>query len=289
MSSEAGVSGLDLNLARSERTFFGLNRPEAVYLAFACLAANAIVPSATGSVEQFGWAGAVMAAFNVSVIVWAGIWMGLEFCAEGRAEPPSTLDRWVVGMAIIVCFLPIGGATWLVLTAFAGYIILKSTDDDRMRRSGWIFLAMTVPMFWGRRLFNLFSDHILTIDAYFVSLATQTERIGNTVQMPGGAGVLLIGAPCSSMANMSLAVLCWTLFTQNYRVRWSMRNLYWCVGACFAVMAINVIRIAIIGFFPQYYELLHDGSGVVVFSWLSAIASVIVCYIGVKHGNLQKA
>lgn len=289
MPSSTGVDTSIQDLSATNNRPMLLTRTELLFLAFAVTVVNALVPSATGAVAEFGWVGAIMATFKVSVIVWAAIWMGLEFTTNGDEAELKPLDIWMVGCSLFACFLPIGGATWLVLTGLALYVIVTSTNNSDLRRAGWIFLAITFPMFWGRRLFNLFSDYILTIDAIFVSLVTQTERVGNTVEMPGAAGTLLIGAPCSSMANMSLAVLCWTLFTQHHQIRWTFRNVFWCLLACVSVMLINVARIAIIGFFPHYYAFLHDGAGVVVFSWLSAIMSVVVCHVGVRYGGLKKS
>jgi len=230
-----------------------------------------------------------MAAFNISAIVWAAYYLALNsIIASNAVGSPTRLDWTLCIASISICFLPIGGTAWLLMFAIGIFLVLTSNGLREWSNAGWVFMAITVPEFWGRRIFNFFSDFILEIDAKFVSALTQTERMGNVVEMPGGGGALIIGAPCSSMANVSLAVLCWVLFSR-YRVhRWSYWNIFWCLLTAISIMLINVIRITIIGYYPQYYIFLHDGGGVVVFSWLSAAAAVGISLIGVRHVNSRQ-
>lgn len=271
------------------RRVVGFDRRELLLLVASVVTANAIWNLVSQAVIQNGWFGAVVNSFGISIIVWAALWLGIEFLHRSASRDCLPLDGWLAACVLAFCLLPIAGATWVVLAAFGLYVIVTSGTDEQLRRGGWILLTLTVPMFWGRRLFNFFSDVILSADAFLVSLATGTERLGNTVSMPGGEGILVISAPCSSMANVSLAVLCWTLFTQYHGVRWTPRNVLWCAAACLSVVAINVSRITVIGYFPHYYAFLHDGGGVTIFSWLTALASFAVCAVGMHHVGKRAA
>jgi exosortase/archaeosortase family protein len=156
-----------------------------------------------------------------------------------------------------------------------------------MRRAGWIFLALAFPMFWSKRLFNILAEYFLSLDAILVSSITHTQRISNLVEMPGGDGFLEIAPRCSSMANVSLAVLCWVLFTQTRRTEWRPANIVWCSAACLLVIVINVTRISLIGFFPSYYDLLHGDVGSTITNWLTVIAVFAVCNYGARRAPLN--
>lgn len=264
------------------------NRNELLLITFAVASLSAIISPAKWAIEKFGFLSAIGATFNVSVIVWAAIWLGLSSLAHSRPDVRATRRLTLICYTVIaLSFLPIGASVWVLITALGFYLIVFERDDQDIVDAGWVFMALTVPEFWGKRVFNFFSDFILQVDAIFVSTLTGTSRVGNLVEMPGG-GSMIIAGPCSSMANISLSVLCWMLFSQYNIGRWSPWNWFWCLSAAIAIMAINVTRITIIGFFPAYYDFLHDGGGVVIFSWISAVVAVAVCYVGVRHANSQK-
>lgn len=265
------------------------NRREVFFVAFAISAANALFSVIATSIHEYGLFEAILVSFKVSAIVWGALWLSLSTLLEPAVvhQPVNRKDYIVAGICIAASLAPISSATWVFVTLLSMYGILSCNQDKLLHRASWVMLALTVPMFWGRRVFNLFSDHILSVDASLVSMVTQTHRLGNMVEMPNGSGSLLIGAPCSSMANVSLAILCWTCFTQYYGVQWRIQNIGWCILAVVSVMAVNVGRIALIGFFPSYYEFLHNGGGVEIFAWLSALACFGVSYFGVRHARVS--
>lgn len=262
----------------------GLAKPEALALVFSLLAANALLSKIATGVARDGWIYSVGNTFEVSVIVWAGLFLGLRYAWQVSAEPLSVADDVVIVGALVACLLPLSPLTWPVLSAVALYFIVTAkSSQSAQSHAAWIFLAVTVPMFWSRQLFSVFSDFFLSIDASLVASITGTERVSNVVAMPNGAGFMQIAAPCSSMANVSLALLCWVLFTQANNTRWKPKNMLWCGLACLCVMAVNVTRITLIGYFPEHFELLHGPIGSSVASWSSLLVVVGVCHLGMKN------
>lgn len=263
----------------------GLNRPELLTFGAVMLACNALMPTLIDGVARDGLVYSLANTFEISVIVWAALYIGVNFSAQVERTPATRLDKVAVGLATFASLLPLGPFTWIALAAFAIYMIVESRDRplSSQARAGWVFLAMTVPMFWSKRLFAFLADFFLAIDASLVASITQTKRTANLVEMPGGAGFLQIAAPCSSMANVSLAILCWVLFNQATSARWTPLNMVWCGLACVAVVAINVTRISLIGFFPRYYDLLHGPIGSTVWSWLTIIVVFCICYLGARR------
>jgi exosortase/archaeosortase family protein len=267
-------------------TFFGLERPQVLMLTFVLLASNALLSKIVTGITRDGFTYAFLNTFEVSVIVWGGLYLGLRFARSVSVEPLSVADKLVVVFAIAACFLPLSPLTWPVLSVVAIYFIWASTQRAQTRM-GWAFLAVTVPMFWSKQLFSVFSNFFLAIDASIVASITGTERVSNVVAMPNGAGFMQIAAPCSSMANVSLAMCCWMLFTQATNSGWRPGNLLWCGLACVAVMSINIFRISMIGYFPEHFELLHGPIGSSVASWASLFVVIIICNYGVGRGQAK--
>lgn len=164
--------------------------------------------------------------------------------------------------------LPIGALSWLAVTALSLYIII-SADVASTRRGAFILLATTVPMLWSRVLFQLFANLILQIDASLVGWILGTHRSGDIVEFADGSGVLVIWPACSSLANVSLAVLCWVTVNQLVPPKNSPYPVLWCLLACTSVIAVNVARISLMGLSQWHYSTVHG-------PWGDAVANTII-------------
>src|SRR5262249_27354380 len=151
-----------------------------------------------------------------------------------------------VGFLLLVS-LPIYPMSWVAMTGLCLYVIAFANGNAERRRGAIIMLAVTVPMLWSRLLFQFFAKLILDIDAFLVASMMGTERTGNMVNFADGSGHMVVLAPCSSLANMSLAFLCWISITQWAKHRWTVADLVWSSLACASVIAVNVTRISLMG------------------------------------------
>lgn len=247
--------------------------------------ANSLFYPVLAAVNDQGPVVAFANTFGVSVFVWVACWLAIRYALEPSERPPTRLD-WAAAITIgLAAALPLGPLLWAVITMLGILLLCTSAQGEGLRRSGWILLSLSVPMFWSKRIFNVLSDPVLAADAFLVSLITQTERKGNLVGIPGEKGYLMVAQACSSLANLSLVILCWVLFTQSAGARWRPRNLFFCLLACGAVVLVNVTRIALIGFFPQHYDVLHGPIGQTVTSWVTVGVSTLICYLGVRRGD----
>jgi exosortase/archaeosortase family protein len=233
----------------------------------------------------YGWTGAAMNTFGISVIVWAALWIGLGYILKAEQNPLRSADLLVGSAVLLLSIVPSAVPAWLGLTLLATYLVRTSEADTLQRRGAWILFALTIPMCWSRVMFAALSDSLLELEAILVGTAMGTTQVGNMVQFADGSGYMEIWPACSSFANVSLAILCWVTFCQvnGHRANW--RTLGWCALACMAVVAINVFRISLIGFFPHHYDLLHGPIGYSTAGWLTLLVSVGVCALGVgpKH------
>ena len=169
--------------------------------------------------------------------------------------------------------LPIGPLSWIAVTGLSLYVI-ASTDIDTSRRGAIILFATTVPMLWSRMLFQFFANFILAVDASLVSWLLGTERNGNFVEFADHSSQLVILPSCSSLANVSLALLCWVTLSQLVSHKRSIYDLFWALLACAAVIAVNVARITICGLSEWHYATFHS-------QWSDAVTNIIIlCLIG---------
>jgi hypothetical protein len=125
-----------------------------------------------------------------------------------------------------------------------------------MRRGATILLATTVPMLWSRLLFDFFANFIPEMDATLVAWMFAwmlgTHRSRNMVEFTDHSGTLAIFPSCSSLANMSLALLCWV--TISMRHEWRPQDILLCALACVSVAAVNVTPISLTGLSQSNYQ-----------------------------------
>src|SRR5262249_26110301 len=158
---------------------------------------------------------------------------------------------------------PISPLSWIAVTGLSFYILLFAKHQSKSlfangcsdrTRGALILFALTVPMLWSRLLFQFFAKLILNIDASLVASMVGSERLGNTIKFADGSGYMVVLPPCSSLANMSLAFLCWISVTQWAKHRWSAADIFWSLLACGSVIAVNVTRISVMGLSRSHYD-----------------------------------
>jgi hypothetical protein len=237
---------------------------------------NAIFHRITSSITEGSVWSAISTTFGVSILVWAACWIAVLLLVRLPVEPVTRNDL-IIGSAVTAGVLfPTAPASWIALTGLGLYLLRCFDSGSLGRRAGFVILAVTVPMLWSRLVFTMLSGLILQADAILVSTIVGTERVGNTLKFADADDYLYIAPACSSLANVSLAVLGWVLFTQALTRRPSLKDVWWGLAACSAVVMINVTRIGLIGLHREQYELIHGpiGSNIASFLTLAAIIGI---------------
>jgi hypothetical protein len=273
----------------------GLSRGE-LFAALCVLGfANGAIGRMQRAILHDGWAAAFLDTFNISAVVWVAFAACPAMLLRQPREPLLRADLIVAGCVLAAIMLPLSHLSWIALTGLAFYV-LRDPFAPRggrplgpARRGAWILLATTGAMFWARVLVLSASDPILGADAILVGWFAGTEAVGNTVRFAGGEGYVWIEPACSSIANMSLVILCWVLFAQFHGLAWSLRNAGWCLLACLSVAAINVTRMGLMVLHQEHFDLIHGPIGAGVASWLSVAAALGVCLWGTRRARLLQA
>jgi hypothetical protein len=238
------------------------------------------------SIEEIGWADALFRTFGISVIILAACVAGIALILRDRT---SGMHRFEVALGvgfILLVIIPIGPLSWIAVTCLSIYILF-STDVATSRRGALILLATTVPLLWSRLLFQFFTNYILAADAFLVSWLLGTDRTGNLVEFGDKSGQLVILPPCSSLANVSLAFLCWVTLSQIVSHPKNFADSFWCFCACVAVVAVNVARMTLLGLTDWHYATFHNQWGDAVVNVIILTVIVGICALGVRRELVQ--
>jgi hypothetical protein len=220
------------------------------------------------SVNRLGWEDALFSTFEISAMVWFSCAAGVSLILRDRTIGVRSSELAMGAGFVLLVILPNGPLSWLAVTALSLYVIF-STNVASSRRGAFILLATTVPMLWSRLVFQFFANQILQIDASLVGWILGTDRSGDIVEFRDGSGVLVILPACSSLANVSLAFLCWVTVSQLVRHKVSAFDLLWCLMACISVMAVNVTRISVQGLSQWHYATFHS-------PWADAVGNTVI-------------
>jgi hypothetical protein len=240
------------------------------------------------SIEQLGWATAFFDTFGISLLIWISCISGVALVLRDRTTGVHALELALGAGFVFLIILPIAPLGWIAVTGLSLYILFFTTDVTDCRRGAFILLATTLPIFWSPLLFDFFARYFLAADAMLVSWLLGTHRTGNVVELGDHSGQLVIFPPCSSIANVSLAVLCWVTLSQIVSHKKTNYDFLWCLLACAAVVAVNVSRMSILGLSEWHYVTLHN-------QWSDSVVNVItlgliigISVLGVRRELFQR-
>ena len=260
------------------------------YLAGLCIlgCVSGLTPRIVQSIHRLGWTDALFNTFEISAIVWVSCVTGVYLISRDRTVGLGRRELALGAGYISVVVLPIGPLSWIALTALCAYV-LATSNVDTSRRGALILLATTVPMFWSCLLFHFFANPILAVDASLVSWIIGSHRTGTLVEFADRSAQLAILPACSSLANVSLAILCWATFSQAFGHRKSIYDVLWCLLACASVVLVNVTRISLAGLSNWHYATFHGPLGQAVANVLILGLIVGVSVLGVRRELFQGA
>lgn len=238
--------------------------------------ANGVSERAGDEIARSGIVGAFFDTFDVSVVVWAALLVALWLFLRAERTRVGAADIAMGAFASIAFLIPVPSLAWLAITAMAAYLIWTSAPRSRMRRAAVVLGALTVPMLWARLLFAVMSNTLLALDAKLVGWLVGTQSAGNAIPFADGSGMLFLEPACSSLTNLSLALLCGVVFVKAYDRPWTGPIVATMLLACVATVAINVTRISVIGVFPVTYELMHGGIGAALAAWTTIIVVTLI-------------
>ena len=253
---------------------------------FAALAllgcANGIGASAIQSVNSVGWIASFLNTFGISAIVWIAVFLAIADLLRDKTDRIRSEDLIVGAGFLLLVMVPLGQASWVAQTGLGIYLFIAKGSSSR-RRAAILLVAITVPMLWARLLFNLFANLLLEFDASLVAFVLGTTRSGAIVSLLNGPGYLAIFPACSSVANISLALLCWVTISVSVGHKQSIKDIFWCALICMSVLAVNITRLSLMGLSIWHFENIHSSTGDMIANLTMFALSVGFSMLGVRR------
>jgi len=243
---------------------------------------NGLAAKVIDEVYQHGWVDSLFGTTNISVIVWASCFAGVSLISRDRSGEANLVDFAVGAAFLLLVVLPIGSLNWLALAGLCIYIIVSS-DCVSTRQGAVVLLATTIPMLWTPFLLRVFGSWILALDASLVGRILGTHRAGNVVEFADSSGELVVLPPCSSLANVSLAMLCWVTISRSVDHKSRPYDVLWCAAACGCIVAVNVIRMAMMAQSESLYDSIHSESSNAITSAIMLTLIISICLLGVRR------
>lgn len=231
---------------------------------------------------------AAVIGVDLNAIVLFACIAGISAMFDGERDEIRPIDLAVTGIFLALVALPIFPLSWLGVTGLSLYILLFARGGSDRWRGALILLALTVPMLWSRLFFQFFAKPILDVDATLVAWILGTHQMGNMVEFSDHSGYMIVLAPCSSLANMSLAFLCWVSITQWSGHKWSRTDILWSLLVCLSVITVNVTRISLMGFSQAHYHAIHGEWGDFVTNTVMLVLMVGISVIGCRREILAR-
>lgn len=255
---------------------------------FACAGILAALNSQASFFQRVGIRGltnAVLQLGGISVVVWFAMYAALAIGFESAADRLKARDLQVLALVVLLTIAPgsLGGSAALVITAV--YLLLTTRPGQPARSVSYILIALTGPLMWGPALLAVLPQPLLAADAHIVAFLIRTPVDGNVVHFVTGGNEFVIAGGCSSIHNMSLALVLWTTAAVLFRLQVTARYLAVGIAMVGLMFVLNIARVAAIGLFPQDYEFLHTGAGGGLFAWAGFLGSSLLASIGVLRGT----
>ena len=226
---------------------------------------------------------AITGLAGISAVIWAAMAASCKIGNESTKRLHTTRDLSVLICIVSLCFVPISYAAQLALLLCGGYLVGTSRPGDPERRAALVLLALTGPLIWGRLLLHVLEIPILALDAHLIGATVGTQVDGNVVHFADASGHFIIGGPCSSVHNMSLAIVLWTTAAMLFRIRIDRKYIFIGLGMVAFMFALNILRLSAMAVFPAEFDLIHTGAGAVLFSWVGLIGTGALAGFGVVH------
>jgi exosortase/archaeosortase family protein len=244
-------------------------------------AINGVSATIFGSFAGFGWRGALLDLSGVSAVFWFALY-AIFMLARGEAPraAPHRGDLWIAAIVVGLACWPSARAAAIGVLISAVYLARRPGSDPRAVPMSVILFALSGMLVAGPVLIALAGPYLLSLDAHFVGWLADVATTGTTVRFAGDQDVFTIGVPCSSIHNVSLAVILWASLTQLLDYRVTPRLIALCGAAMAAMIVVNGLRLAAIAHYRGSFDWLHDGLGAQLFGWASLAAAGLVIGVG---------
>jgi exosortase/archaeosortase family protein len=220
---------------------------------------------------------------GISAVIWFAMYAALKIGLQGEGEPLRKADVPVLLAILASCFIPVTVAARAGVLLCALYFFATTRSDAPDRRVALVLLALTGTLVWGPLILTLLAAPILSLDAHITGWIIGSPVTANMVQFAGTDRIYIVAIACSSIHNISLAIVLWCTAVALFDLKVDRRLLLICAGMIALMFALNIVRLSLMGLFPDRFDFLHAGAGGLLFGWLEVIAMALLAGLGVSN------
>jgi len=224
---------------------------------------------------------------GISAVIWFAMYAALKIGWDAEPDQLRKSD-WLALLAVLVsAILPVTYAAKAGLLLCGFYLLATTRPDEPAHRVALVLTALTWTFVWGPLILNIFSGPVLAVDAHIVALLIGSDVSGNEVQFVHSPDSFLIAGGCSSVHNISLAIVLWWTAIALFDLRVDARLVATGAAMIFFMFALNIARLCAIGLYPDRFEFIHSGVGAALFGWTGLIGVAILAALG-SHDALNR-
>lgn len=269
--------------------------PRAIWLTLGGIVAavNMNAYHIVGGVQLHGLAMAAANLFGLNaafLFALYGLWeIGQKEGARADAAPLARSDMAVIGAAFALSLVPWNAASLVALHGIGSWCVITGTRGSAERRAGLIMLATGGSVLAARLLLNSVGDSVVTLDAQIVAWVAGVPVHDNVVDFRNSGGrSFIIGLGCSSVHNMSQALLLWATATQLLRLRIDAELVLFGLAAMASMFLVNVARLVAIAWYPQHFDTIHEGLIAEIFGLVCLILAALIIGGGALHAHRRQ-
>lgn len=260
---------------------FALPRPIAFAGCCVIAALNARMAPIAAMIDDAGLQTSIYSLFGISAVIWFALYAAWSIAVtDASAEPYRRGDSFIL-LALIACIiLPLPMPSIGAGFAAGLWLLMTSKSGTAGRRMAIILTAITAQQIFGRLFMTLFSQAILAADIFLVDIISGFEGQGNVLTRPDGSN-MIVAAGCSSITNMSYALLAWVTVAQLFKLRLDRRLAAYVMLSLIVIFMLNTLRLLMMGWYPAYFDFIHVGGGAALFSWAGFILLAVLAGMAV--------
>lgn len=252
---------------------------------------NASIKPALLMVQQKGLLTSLLQGFGISIVVWASVAMALIKIRQSPTLLSNNRNLFIIILVLIAFQLPSSTISWLSLAAFAAVISFDSRNDFTTRVGGKILLAVALREPVSSNLLQLFSPVLLEFDAVMVQnllglIQIHTHVSGNVIENIHG-GSLIVLESCSSLINLSYALLCWYALSRFFMPEFRRKTFLSGFFVAVFIIILNQSRLALMLQDKDMIDFFHGLIGGGLYGVLILPIVVIITLRGIDFENTK--
>lgn len=254
--------------------------------------AHALVRPAVVLVEEVGVWTAAQQLFGVNPALYTATLIILLLMRRAELISIRWSDVAVAALYLLGLMFPSATVSWLMLVLLALWLWRGRCGGPDISAAATIMLLMALREPVLSAVMLLYGEELLTVDTYLASLLPMRGDAvwaQNNILM-GGEGVkLVVLSGCSSLANLSYALLFWYSVSRYFGGRISTAALLAGALVVLSVVGLNVIRLALMGHSASGYAAMHTEQMNGVISLAMLIVVVTISCLGVWYGSSRES